>query len=131
MAGPRIGYPSTPRTPPQERVLGFVLLCLFLAFAVLLVGACNHELEPPQGLGGQGGGTACAAGVNCVQSCSADPTCSAVPGSCDATGAFICPAGRVHLSTCAPNACVQWAPVCCDEANGGDAIPPCGPDGLK
>jgi len=52
MAGPRIGYPATPRTPPQERVLGFVLLCLFLAFAVLLVGACTSQDATGTGAGG-------------------------------------------------------------------------------
>src|SRR2546430_193576 len=129
--GPQRGYWAMPRSTAQQGTLSFALVSLLSGLAVLPFGACNHELGPPQGIGGQGGSTACAAGVNCVQSCSADPTSGAVPGSCDATGAFTCPAGRVHLSTCAPNACVQVTPVCCDETTGADAIPPCGPDGLK
>ena len=114
----------------SARVSGLV------ALAVLLGEACNHELGPFPGTGseaggGRGGNATCMAGVNCVQSCSADPSSGAVPGSCDATGAFICPANRVHLSTCPPDACVQWGPFCCDETTGAFANPPCGSDGLK
>src|SRR3954464_16028635 len=147
MAGPQIGYPSTPRTPPQERVLGFVLLCLFLAFAVLLVGACNHELTPPplppgtgsgaggvtggDGFGGQGGNTSCFAGDSCVQSCFVDFTGLWGDAYCDATGAFACPANTVRLSTCPSNSCTQFSPTCCDDITGADAPAPCGPDGFK
>ncbi len=55
MAGRRIGYPA-PRTAPRERVLAVVLLCLFLALAVLLVGACNHELQNAAWPGARGNG---------------------------------------------------------------------------
>jgi hypothetical protein len=159
MAGPRIRYPSTPRTPPQERVLGLVLLCLFLAFAVLLVGACNHELTPPpvptgpggtaadsgashdaghsasgnsggDGFGGQGGNTSCFNGDTCVQSCSAYVPSGEISGSCDATGAFACPGETVRVSSCAPNACARNTPVCCDETTGVETHPPCGPEGF-
>jgi hypothetical protein len=142
-------------------VLGFVLLCLFLAFAVLLVGACNHELTPPplppgtgsgaggsgvgrgtggrsagggsagDGFGGQGGNASCLGGDSCVQSCFVDFTGLWGTAYCDATGAFACPPNTVRLSTCPPNSCVQFTPTCCDDVTGVDAPAPCGPDGFK
>ena len=138
MAGSRIGYPAAPRTPPQERVLGFVLLCLFLALAVLLVGACSSQEDRigvgaggsgagGDGLGGQGGNTSCLTGADgCVQSCSADPGAAWGQAYCDATGSFACPSGFVRYSTCAANACVQPIPTCCDETSGGFQSRPAG-----
>ena len=59
MADPQIGDPATSRATPRERVLGVVLLCLFLGLALLLVGACNIDgfpPPPPRGDPGGGGG---------------------------------------------------------------------------
>jgi len=142
MAGPRTGYRATSRATPQERVLGFVLLCLFLGLAVLLVGACNHELAPEtgggaggsgagSGTGGQGVTIACLGQDSCVRSCSAAASTPRAQPYCDATGAFQCPDGSVRLSTCAANACVQVSPTCCDESTGWSTPQSCGPDGLK
>jgi hypothetical protein len=138
-----MAHPVISRSLPQL-VLSFVLLCLFLALSLLLDGACNHELAPSpelgNGAGGANGGGDGAGGANmicirqdyCVRSCSAAPASGAVvPGYCDATGAFACPPDTVRLSTCAPDACVQVTPFCCDETTGGRVFPPCGPDGLK
>ena len=105
MADPRIGDRATSRTPPRERILGFLLLCLFLALAVLLVGACNHDLAPPGTGSGAGGSSAGAGGAPrdaCAQMTS--------PYCCDdTTGVFslappcgpdgfqqACPAGTHH-----------------------------------
>jgi len=122
---------------------------LHLFLAVLLAAACNHELSPPpgfgsgaggfsagggaggDGLGGQGGNTSCFTGDACVQSCFADFSGTWGAGYCDATGTFTCPPGTVRLSTCPPNACVQFTPACCDDTTGADTAAPCGPDGLK
>jgi hypothetical protein len=61
MGGPRLGWEATPRAVARERVAGFVLLCLFLGLALLLVGACNTQGFPPApplgGGPGGGGGT--------------------------------------------------------------------------
>lgn len=61
--GPRLGWEATPRAITRERVAGFVLLCLFLGLALLLVGACNMQgyPAPPPG-GGPGGSPGDAAG---------------------------------------------------------------------
>ena len=106
-------------------MLGFALPRL-LALAVLLVGACNHELTPPplppgtgsgaagsgagrgtggssaggvtggDGFGGQGGDTSCFNGDTCVQSCSEYFPGGGVSGYCDATGALACPGDTVR-----------------------------------
>jgi len=60
MAGPRLGFRATPGAIARERLASFVLLCLFLGLALLLVGACNTQAfppAPPPG-GGPGGETA-------------------------------------------------------------------------
>jgi len=113
----------------------------------LLVGACNHELAPPpvtgtgngaggsgaggDGSGGQGGNTSCLGRDSCVPSCSQYFPGSFVSGYCDATGAFACPGESARLSSCAPNACAQFTPTCCDDTTGIDMPAPCGADGLK
>jgi hypothetical protein len=53
----RLGWEATPQAITRERVAGFVLLCLFLGLALLLVGACNMQgFPPPPPGGGPGGG---------------------------------------------------------------------------
>ena len=57
--GRRLGWEAPPRTIARERVAGFVLLCLFLGLALVLVGACNTQgfpPAPPLGAGPGGGG---------------------------------------------------------------------------
>jgi hypothetical protein len=55
--GPRLGREMTRRATTGERLAGFVLLCLFLGLALLLVGACNIQgFPPPPPGGGPGGG---------------------------------------------------------------------------
>jgi hypothetical protein len=153
MAGLRIGYPATSRTPPQERVLGFVLLCLFLAFAVLLVGACNSQERLPAtasggssggggagalagGLGGSGAGGVIAAAdaggcistsSGCVSSCSTGPFMRTT-NTC-VSGMATCPDGYVPLSSCAFDACAQLYRTCCDATTGVTTSPSCGADG--
>ena len=60
LAGPRLGFRATSRALAGERVASFVLLCLFLGLALLLVGACNTQAfpPPPPGGGGPGGESA-------------------------------------------------------------------------
>ena len=158
MASPRIGYPATPRTPPQERVLGVVLLCLFLALAVLLVGACTSQEATAAGAGGShgsggagsialasGGLTGAAGGTSgerplgtldgvCLPNDSGAcvSTCSSkTPVRTPNTcvaGVPTCPDGYVLFSSCPEESCAQYR-FCCDETTGGQGEPVCGTDG--
>jgi hypothetical protein len=127
LGGARLGWKPTPGAIARERVAGFVLLCLFLGLALLLVGACNTQgfPAPPPGGGPGGGGGPSQQGAGGTGR-TRDGGGPAGPGG---IGGSIGPGGPYDGG--APNACARPATFsCCDQTTGAMTQPPCGVDGL-
>lgn len=86
------------------------------------------------GLGRLGPDGTCPGGNDfCIDSCALSPPVQSHWESayCDATGAYACADGRVKLSSCAPDTCAKTPWLCCIEATGLTAYPPCTADGRQ